>query len=490
MPEHDIPPEAVPAFLDDPSKYDELFTREHELKEDTFELTQEYEGYANPESPFYIENEELRKQAREELRDDNSAWVADLRRIDAIEFLPDLQVENYVEWYTSKELRRPEDWADTLPWYEDDWWKQEHEEFVKLMVDSGKWKQPVFVNVPTREVFDLYLEWQRTELGKARREFEAANPELDKWLHDKFGTILETDRAKEPPLDDEEEFIPSVESVKSLVDDFGFSKSQAKLALSYTAYVDFTHQGNKVDTEAKMLALIGQMVNEFTPVEILDELEKSWQGEKYKPLPSKEEIARLNKLALAEAPKKLILARERWIEDWAVPKEEAEVWVDYPTSTKIIPDGRAFYIGIKGEGRKPAVGYITLDARNLNPGSLAHEIAHANYYEEIPSEMRNIYPYVHYLAQAISPEYRRAVRYGSEEIEVFPGLKVDRGKFPTEGYSLAYQRLAKTPEGIPWYLEPFYGNLMYKVPEDVKEPLGWLAQWFRWKLEEAFGNVK
>ncbi len=54
MEKYNIPPESIPAFLEDPSKYDELFTLKHELSVKSFALDTQYENYGNPESPLFI----------------------------------------------------------------------------------------------------------------------------------------------------------------------------------------------------------------------------------------------------------------------------------------------------------------------------------------------------------------------------------------------------------------------------------------------------
>ena len=51
-----------------------------------------------------------------------------------------------------------------------------------------------FSKVPTEKVERLYEIWGRLPLGQARRDFEASHPDLDMWLHIKFGTKLETER--------------------------------------------------------------------------------------------------------------------------------------------------------------------------------------------------------------------------------------------------------------------------------------------------------
>ena len=123
----------------------------------------------------------------------NPEYAIDLRKRDAFDVgIPDNLIDTYVDWYTNPILEKPEGFEGT--YYEDDWYLQEHPEFYNAMLGQGLWKERDFSKVPTREVYSLYQQWLETALGTARREFEAANPELDQWLHLKFGTKLETER--------------------------------------------------------------------------------------------------------------------------------------------------------------------------------------------------------------------------------------------------------------------------------------------------------
>ncbi|KKL81836.1 hypothetical protein LCGC14_1990790, partial [marine sediment metagenome] len=104
MEKYNIPPEAVPAFLDNPERYDELLTQKFELQKKTFDLDTQYENYGNPESDIYIDDEDLRKEARARLKEDNSDWVANNRRIEAIDAgASDLVIEKWAEWGKEKD---------------------------------------------------------------------------------------------------------------------------------------------------------------------------------------------------------------------------------------------------------------------------------------------------------------------------------------------------------------------------------------------------
>jgi len=106
------------------------------------------------------------------LQEHGDFWAARLTmRAEDLEFPEDL-TPAYVEWYQS-------DFKD----YEDDWWLMEHEEFYKVMLELGIWKEPRdFSKVPTREVFTLYQTYLGLPTGKPRYDFRAKHPELDDWL--------------------------------------------------------------------------------------------------------------------------------------------------------------------------------------------------------------------------------------------------------------------------------------------------------------------
>jgi hypothetical protein len=85
MEKHSIAPEGMRAFLDDPAKYDKLFTPKFELVKKWFDESSEYENYGNPESGIYIEDDDERAKVRQQFKLDNPEWVDDMRRIEAID---------------------------------------------------------------------------------------------------------------------------------------------------------------------------------------------------------------------------------------------------------------------------------------------------------------------------------------------------------------------------------------------------------------------
>ena len=162
-------------------------------------------------------------------------------------------------------------------------------------------------------------------------------------------------------------------------------------------------------------------------------------------------------------------ALRQWKEEWQVPKSEWEGWADYPTTVKH-PEHMGNRVGYYQSGQ----GVALTPHGAQSPSVIGHELAHANYFENMPPAMRAIYPWTHQLAQRINPQYKEAVERYSGKI---PGTETSLGTLPTEGYATAYQHLGQQPEQMPWYKEPFYGNLMYPVPEGQDTTLRWLLNW-------------
>ena len=166
------------------------------------ELEDKYESYADRKSINYIEDKDKRKRAREQLLLENPLYSEDRYRRDAYDIdFPEERIEDYVSWKASPQLDK--DTSDDFWWrenaketfYEDDWWLMEHPEFVKAMLDAEEWtKAPDFSKVPSREVHMKYRAWKKLPLGQERRDYEAANPDLDMWLHITKGTKLESEK--------------------------------------------------------------------------------------------------------------------------------------------------------------------------------------------------------------------------------------------------------------------------------------------------------
>jgi len=179
---------------------------------------------------------------------------------------------------------------------------------------------------------------------------------------------------------------------------------------------------------------------------------------------------------LPEARQRLPIERERWMEEWAVPESERAGWEAYPLTVETWGLGEGGY----GEKERRAI----VSTGGVEPPTIGHELAHAAYYEQMPEAMRKIYPLAHQFAQRVSSEYREAVgKYPEGE-----------GFLPKEGYPTAYEYLGKEPERMPWYMEPFYGNLMYEVPDLPgdweRNWASYLGYWLKSKLGKESTKVK
>ncbi|KKL85983.1 hypothetical protein LCGC14_1949240, partial [marine sediment metagenome] len=151
-----------------------------------------------------IENLDLRAdkitQAREQYYIENPEYYKAVYRRDAHSYVgpaPDykhfpvelkdkngnLLLDLYVQYFTDPDLKKPEDWDDKLGWYEDNWFLEENIEFYRAMLDIGRWKKGYanFPDMPPREVFDLWLEYNFLPTGFIRKDFRLKHPELDAW---------------------------------------------------------------------------------------------------------------------------------------------------------------------------------------------------------------------------------------------------------------------------------------------------------------------
>lgn len=166
------------------------------------DLDQQYGGFGDRDSEFYVPDRDRRAEARAELLLRNPQYRKDRRRREAIEYgLPDSLIEDYAGYYEVPPKSETEDsWYDnhpSAPYYEDDWYLLEHPEFYKEMLRLGLWTQRDFSTVPTRAVFNLYKTYLGLPKGQDRLDFRVKHPDLDAWLVLKFGYTAASDRGRE-----------------------------------------------------------------------------------------------------------------------------------------------------------------------------------------------------------------------------------------------------------------------------------------------------
>ncbi len=191
---HDIKgidlPTKVPAV-----QYDEIYER---FQKDFDKL----EGFSDFNSPHYIGNPEKREEARDAMRFDFQGrllpfGVQEIRRDAYGKFVPENHIESYVGYYSILAAGKPDDWDNSLGWYEDDWFFMEHMDFYKeVYLGLLKRERKDFRNVPTREVFRFYQVYISLPKGDMRTNYRIDHPELDEWLVLAKGYTPVADREK------------------------------------------------------------------------------------------------------------------------------------------------------------------------------------------------------------------------------------------------------------------------------------------------------
>ena len=219
MDKYNIPPQSVSAFNENPDKYDELFTPKFELEQKNFELTTEYENFANSEATNFIEDKEERKLAREKFKEDNPKWVADQRRIEAIDNdgTP-AQIEKWVERGVVIDKFNPIG-SEAQAWLLDNpdvhKWALDKE----LLTDDGAdWNEDLIrLQVKWRETDETYDELS-TE-GNVRDKFKLTHSE---WNDDLRRRTMFS-------LDASDELVETLVGYGHVIDQFSSGSSQAKI---------------------------------------------------------------------------------------------------------------------------------------------------------------------------------------------------------------------------------------------------------------------
>ena len=207
---HDVGGIDIPKSEDVPAEqYDNIYDERRE------EFTR-LEGLADNESEFYIEDEDERAEERNAMRfNDEGKYtefgLAELRRNAYGKFVPEQYINNYVGYYTIIGEGKPENWklnTGTDLWYADDWFLVDNIEFYRDVYRDllGNEKKD-FSKVPSREVFNLYLDYLAQPHLKAKDDFRMANPALDAWLVLKFDYTPVSEKVRRENLTAYERFI-------------------------------------------------------------------------------------------------------------------------------------------------------------------------------------------------------------------------------------------------------------------------------------------
>jgi len=153
-----------------------------------------------------------------------------------------------------------------------------------------------------------------------------------------------------------------------------------------------------------------------------------------------------------------------WQAGWKPPL--GEKWADYPIEELQGP--LAFLAKIQGWGGlyNPLSQNIKLLPEAVSPENIAHEIAHAHYYEQLTPQMRQEVNKILDWYEKNSQEFRAVLQKWPEYWQLNP----------KERYAILYQYFGRDPEKIPSYLDKYYYGLK---PWDITEGLGtkrWMLQ--------------
>ena len=113
----------------------------------------------------------------------------DLLRMDAYKlYVPDNQIESYVSYYRLTKPSNYEVLNKTTLWFEDDWFMFEHPQFYRdVYIGLLGNQRKDFTKLPTRKVFDKYLEYVQLLTDSQKRQYRWDNEDLDAWGSIRFG---------------------------------------------------------------------------------------------------------------------------------------------------------------------------------------------------------------------------------------------------------------------------------------------------------------
>ena len=114
---------------------------------------------------------------------------ADLLRMTAYKaYVPEEYMARYVDYYTIEAAGIPKGYPESISYYEDDWYLQEHPDFYqKVYLGLLGHKAINFNQVPSREVGALYIKYALLTTDAARKNFRLENELLETWLENVKG---------------------------------------------------------------------------------------------------------------------------------------------------------------------------------------------------------------------------------------------------------------------------------------------------------------
>ena len=199
---------------------------------------------------------------------------------------------------------------------------------------------------------------------------------------------------------------------------------------------------------------------------------------------TREQVSRLQKeygryLAQKYQQERISQIHSEWLTQYQVPEAGQEEYSSYPIkyNPRLLSTGRYYPPTSFMKGR------IELGpAGGLKTSTLAHEIAHAHYFEQLPISMREEVGKILDWLEKTSPEFRQTMYKATGGRKKYE----EWSRRPQERHAVLYQVFGKHPETIPFYLDKYFGNLK---PWKIESNLGlkrWLSEQGQIKPEEFY----
>jgi len=130
------------------------------------------------------------REARDAYLEANPVYALVRRQREAYELgIPKKHFHTYTDWRLNPVYKKPDDYPDNVPFWEDDWFMMEHPEFYKeVYLGILGNEQLDFRKVPmtkdgkpNREIGAKYLNYKSLDTRMERDQYRLDNPDPDEW---------------------------------------------------------------------------------------------------------------------------------------------------------------------------------------------------------------------------------------------------------------------------------------------------------------------
>ena len=310
----------------------------------------------------------------------------------------------------------------------------------------------------TKQIAELYLEYSEIySSGKKgaqgdARDFRRANPILQQWGEINLGWKPLEAKATAPTG------IRSFEGLLRAPPKEEILERNRKIIEDIRAFGEEAFVGAMENFNLDAVNPKPEDIDENTYNELVKVLERLKGGSG-----QQKEITRqteADRIRIAE--EKLPEVRKEWLERWGVTEVGRERFENYPI--EIVPHSEE---ATASYSRRQKL--IRMNPSYVDPSTLAHEIAHANFYEQLSEEQREavkpILDYLYLNVPAFKKEVALAIRVGGRRYES-----------ASEKYALYYDAFNNAPDKMPYYISVYYYGL---IPPSEPGGLGmrrWLAR--------------